>query len=293
MKRPSFLKLISLVAIMIVSGVFNLAISQKKVVEFPQKGTVKLVYNYPSDKTFKYLTASNIVQNMDVNGQSMLVNINSYFGCSVRAAGNQGENLKLEIKIDSVAQTVDSPQGAAGGAVADAKGKTFNMVISPDGKTVDISEASAIVFSIPGSGETNAAQTFMEFFPAIPAGTIKTGDTWITHDTVNSTTPTMTLWMPVEANNKFEGIETVNGIECAKISASISGTRKMTTQTQGMSVIVNGPFTGNVVLFFAVKECYFVKETVVTRMTGNIEIPDQGMSFSVVMDINSTKEIQK
>lgn len=293
MKRQSFLKLISLVAIMIVSGVFNLAISQKKVVESPQKGTVKLIYNYPSDKTIKYLTTSNIVQNMDVNGQSMLVNVNSYSGCSVRAAGKLDENLKLEIKIDSVAQTVDSPQGATGGAVADAKGKTFNMVISPDGKTVDISEASVIVFSIPGSGETNAAQTFMEFFPAVPTGTIKTGDTWITHDTINSKSQTMTLWMPVESNNKFEGIETVNGMECAKISASISGTRKMTTQTQGMSVIVNGPFTGTVVLFFAIKDCYFVKQTVITRMTGNIEISDQGMSFPVVMDINSTKEIQK
>jgi hypothetical protein len=293
MKHQSFLKLISLVAIMIVSGVFNLAFSQKKLVESTQKGTVKLVYNYPTDKSIKYLSTSKIVQNMNVNGESMLVNVSSYFGCNVRATGKQGEDLKLEIKIDTVAQTVDTPQGAAGGEVADAKGKTFNMVISPDGKTVDISEAASVVFNVPGSGETNATQTFLGFFPIIPSGTINIGDTWVSIDTADFKSPAMSIWMPIKADYKFEGIEFVNGKECAKISAAESGTRKMTTQNQGMSVIIDGPFTGTVVLYFDISEGYYVKATETSRMTGNIEIPDQGMSFPVVMDIITTKEIQK
>ena len=293
MKHQSFSKLISLVAIMIVSGVFNIAFSQKKLVESPQKGTVKLVYNYPSDTAVKYLSTSKIIQNMNVNGESMLVNVSSYFGCNVRATGNQGEDLKLVIKIDTVAQTVDTPQGAAGGEVADAKGKTFNMVISPDGKPVDISEAASIVFNVPGSGETNATQTFLGFFPIIPSGTIKIGDTWVSIDTADFKSPAMSIWMPIKADYKFEGIEIVNGKECAKISATESGTRKMTTQNQGMSVIIDGPFTGTVVLYFDISEGYYVKVTETSRMTGNIEIPDQSMSFPVVMDIITTKEIQK
>ena len=44
---------------------------------------------------------------------------------------------------------------------------------------------------------------------------------------------------------------------------------------------------------FAIKEGYYVKESVSTKMTGNLEIPDQNMSFPVVMTVNSTNEIIK
>lgn len=82
-------------------------------------------------------------------------------------------------------------------------------------------------------------------------------------------------------------------MDCAKISASLSGTRKMTTQSQGMEIHTNGPFTGTETLFFALNEGFFVKQSVVSKITGNIEIPYQNMSFPVVMTITSTNEIVK
>jgi hypothetical protein len=65
----------------------------------------------------------------------------------------------------------------------------------------------------------------------------------------------------------------------------------MTTQSQGMDINTDGTFTGTRILYFAVKEGYFIKETSTTKMTGNIEISNQNMSFPVVMDITSTNEI--
>jgi hypothetical protein len=88
-------------------------------------------------------------------------------------------------------------------------------------------------------------------------------------------------------------MEDVDGVLCAKISATLSGTRKMTTEAQGMTINTTGPYTGTQTLYFAVKEGYLVKETVNTKMTGNIEIPDQNMTFPVVMNITSTNEIEK
>jgi hypothetical protein len=230
---------------------------------------------------------------MDVNGQSMLVNISMTLGCQVKSIGNQGENLNLEISIDTMAQNVESPQGSAGGPISDVKGKIFNMVISPSGKIVDLSGASKIVYTVEGSGESTINQSFMNFFPVLPKNAVKEGDTWTSNDTLDSKAPANTIWMPVEANYKFEGIEKIDGIDCAKISAILSGTRKMTTQSQGMEIHTSGPFTGTQTLFFAVNEGYFIKQTVVSKMTGNIEIPDQNMSFPVVMTMTSTNEIVK
>ncbi|MGA2407224.1 MAG: hypothetical protein ABSF81_10815 [Bacteroidales bacterium] len=267
--------------------------SQKKSDVSLPAGSVKLEYNYPAGKSFKYLSDTKIVQNMDVNGQSMLVNIAMLLGCEVKSAGKQGENLNLEIKIDSMAQNIESPQGSAGGPINDVKGKVFNLIISPSGKTIDLSGASKIAYTVEGSGESTMAQSFLNYFPALPKDPVKTGDSWITNDTIQSKTQSMSMWMPVESNNKFEGIEKIDGIDCAKISATLSGTRKMTTQSQGMEIHTSGPFTGTQILLFAVKEGYFIKQSGTTKMTGNIEIPDQNMSFSVVMDITSTNEIVK
>jgi len=173
------------------------ASAQKKSDASSASGGVKLVYKYPEGKSFKYVTDTKIVEDMDVNGQSMLVNVAMNMACEIKAAGKQDENLKLVIKIDSMSQMVESPQGSGGGSINDVKGKEFNIIISPQGKAIDISEASKITYTVEGSGETNLSQTFSYYFPVFPAGEIKQGDTWTTNDTLNSKTPSSSMWMPV------------------------------------------------------------------------------------------------
>jgi hypothetical protein len=281
------------VLILIFSGICFAGFSQKKPDQPTQKDGVKLEYNYPAGKSFKYVTDTKIVQDMDINGQSMLVNVAIYLGCQVKSAGKEGQNQKLEIIIDSLAQNVESPQGSAGGSATDVKGKVFNMIISPAGKIVDLTEAAKIVYNLEGSGERTLDQSFNNFFPALPANAVKPGETWVSHDTIDTKTPTSSDSMLVETNSKFEGIENIDGIDCAKITSIMSGTRKMVTQAQGMEIHTAGPFTGTITLLIAVKEGYLVKESVTSKLTGNIDIPDQGMSFPVVMDITSTNAIVK
>jgi hypothetical protein len=292
MKNLKIKNLVSAGLILILSGIFSIGFSQRKPDQPLLKGGTKLEYNYPAGKIFKYTTDTKIVEDMDVNGQSMLVNVAISMATEVKAIAKQAENLKLEIKIDSMTQNVESPQGTAGGSINDVKGKVFNMVISPAGKAIDLSEASKIVYTVEGSGENNLSQTFLAYFPALPKGDVNPGDTWTTNDTIDTKSPSNSLWMPVQANYKFEGIENIDRIDCAKISATLSGTRKMSTQSQGMGDIkTSGPFTGTQTLLFAVKEGYLIKESATSKLTGNIEIPDQNMNFPVVMTITSTHAI--
>jgi len=223
----------------------------------------------------------------------MLVNANTLLKCNVKLASKDGENLKLEIKIDTMGQSLDTPQGATGGEVLDAKYKVFTMVITPYGKPKDLSEAAKVVLTLPGSGPSDASQTFLDFFPIIPASPLKPGDKWVTHDTANTKTTTMTRYMPVESKYTFEGTEKFNGVDCAKITAALSGSMKMTNQAQGMDISTNGTFTGTKTLFFDIKDGYFINEITDTKMTGNIEITNQGMSFPVVMTISATNEMVK
>jgi len=281
----------SMIVIALLFGITGYA--QKKTSAALPAGTVKLQYNYSSDNSIKYMTTNKIVQDMDVNGQAMQVNINGLLKCSVKLQNKEGDNLKLEIKIDTMAQNVESPQGATGGEVTDAKYKVFGMVITPAGKPKDLTEAAKVVLTLPGSGPSDASQTFLDFFPVIPATPVKPGDKWVAHDTSNTKTATTTRFMPVESNYTFEGTEKFNGIDCAKITSILSGTMKMTTQSQGMDIATNGIFTGTKTLYFDIKDGYYISETTVTKMTGMVEITNQGMSFPVVMTVTATNEMVK
>lgn len=280
--------------ILILSEILSIGYSQRKTDQSLLKGGTKLEYNYQAGKIFKYTTVSKIVEDMDVNGQSMLVNVAIDMACEVKAVGKVGENLKIEIKIDSIVQIVESPQGTTGGSINDVKGKVFSMVISPEGTALDLTEASKVTYTMEGSGESNLSQTFMTYFPVLPKNAVNPGDIWATNDTIDSKTQSNSLWMPVQADYKFEGIENIDGIDCAKITATLSGTRKMSNQAQGMGDIkTSGPFTGTQTLLFAIKDGYLIKESVTSKMTGTIEIPDQNMNFPVVMTITSSHEIVK
>lgn len=263
-------------------------------VAFSQSGDVKMAYNYPADKPVKYLSTTKIVQTMDVMGQVMEVNVSAALGCSIKSQGILNKNLNLEVIIDSMYQKVDSPQGSAGGVLGDAIGKTFQMSISPEGKETDLSEADTVLINIDGSGSTNAAQSFIDFFPDLPSGSVSPGYTWSQTDTIKTKSPNNSMFMAFRSDNKFEDYEEINGVKCARISSVISGDRLMITQTQGMDITTKGPFTGTSIVYFSSAKGYFVKQTVNTKQTGTIDITSpENMSFPVVIDMTSVNEVVK
>ena len=255
-------------------------------------GPVSLKYNYPGSKSVKYLNTSKMVQTMDINGQSMNVNVNGSFGCTIKASGFQGQNLKLDVVVDTLAQSTESPMGLSGGPVTDVNGKSFSVIIAPDGHSIDFTEAEKIVYNIEGSGESNLTTTFNDFFPVLPANPVKTGDTWTTVDTLKTNTKAMSGTNVVNAVNTLDSLYIFDGVEWARIRSKLTGTQKVTVQNQGMEIKMSGPYEGNSVVQFAVKQGYFVKQNVNTKLTGNIEMsqPDV-VTFPIVMTMTSTSEM--
>ena len=253
-----------------------------------------LQYNYPQDNAVKYLSKTNMKQVMDIQGMVMENNIFTTSGCSIKSAGMEDDNLNLTVLIDTMAQTIESPNGYSGGTITDAIGKSFTMVISSTGKELDLSAANETKFEIPGSGESNASQTFADFFPDVPAQKIKPGHKWHSTDSVNAEAGISKTISLTEADNTFEGIETVDGIDCAKITAVLTGTYSMQTEAQGMEIMMSGEFTGTSLVYFAIKEGYFISQSTETKLEGELElIYPQEMTMPLTMDISSSTEIVK
>jgi len=255
------------------------------------KDPVKLAYNFAAGKSISYYSATTITQAMDVNGQTMNVLINQNLAFKAKMVSKVNEDFKLEISVDSLVSKVDSPNGSTGGKIKEVEGKTFNMSLSPLGKELDTKEAEKIEFSVEGTPGGNLSQYFANVFPDLPEKPVSVGDVWVKNDTVSSKSATSNTTQIIQSSNKFEGVEKINGVDCAKITSTITGTMQTTTQNQGMDILFKGPLTGTVTLYFAVKVGNFVRREISTKMTGTIDISGaQSMTFPVVMETNSKIE---
>jgi len=253
----------------------------------------KLAYNIPAGKSLSYFGKTDMYMTMDFSGQSMNVTVAAVLSCTSTGKGMENGNLKLEVRIDTMSQTTDTPQGSVGGMITDVSGKSFNMLLSPAGKEVDTKDAEKIVFSQEGV-ETNVAQSFIDYFPDLPSKAVKPGDTWPTDDTINSKASTTVLKMVTHAENTFAGIEMVDGIQCAKITAVVTGTRETMAQTMGMDITQIFKFTGTADLYFAIKEGYYLKQVANSKLTGTMEIGGaQNMTMPVAGDMVSVSRLKK
>jgi hypothetical protein len=169
------------------------------------------------------------------------------------------------------------------------------MTLSPRGKEIDVKEAAKIEYSVEGlPTNNNLEQFFRNIFPDLPEKAVTSGDTWTRNDTITSVSATSKTTQIIKSENKFEGIEKINGLDCAKITSSISGTMNATVQNMGMDIFYSGPIQGNVTLLFAIKEGYFISQEAFTKLEGTIEISGtQNMSFPLKMDTHNKIEVLK
>ena len=268
---------------------------QKKTEKATEKAPqgIVLKYNFPVGKPLTYSSRTNIDQEMEMNGSQIPVTVSINLVCTITGQGNVGDNLKLDIRLDTLSQNIESPNGSGGGPVTDVEGKSFTMILSPLGKELDLKDAEKITYTVEGQ-ESNVSQTFTDYFPDLQNRELKPGDTWSSNDTLNSKATTMSVKQIAKSDNKFEGIVNVDGLECARITSTVSGTREQTGESMGMDISIKGTFTGTNEFLFAVKEGYLVKETANSKMIGNIELSGgQNMSMPLTATTVSTRILKK
>lgn len=258
-----------------------------------QNKSADLTYRYSSGKPVKYINLTKMHEVMDVNGQPMDVNVSGIFGFALQSSGSAGNVVNIEIKVDTLAEFVDSPQGMMGGVVGDIKGKSFRIALKTNGEVADLSEAKIISYTIPGQGPNNMGSIFADLFPVLPGNKVTTGYNWNSVDTVSTEAGVSSMVTITRSQNKVDGFEQVSGINCAKITSATEGTSVMNNEIQGMKMSTKGAFTGTVVTWFDTETGSLIKSEGISKMTGQMDMPAEGYSFPVVIDITETIEIRK
>jgi hypothetical protein len=238
-----------------------------------------LEYKMPAGRTLTYQGKSEEAQVMEIMGQAQDTHTASTNTFTFKAAGTKDKNFLLGVTLDDIVVTVtSSAQGDLSPDMASVKGKSFNMVLSPLGSEVDVAGAEALTYEMGGESR-NLSSGFKTFFPDLAGKPVKIGDTWPSSSSVEEKTGSMVITVNLQNVNTLEGFETVDGMECARISTAVTGTISGTGNQGGMDLTFAGTSKGKDVWYFAVKEGIYIKGTSESTTQMNIDVPAAGMSI--------------
>jgi len=258
-----------------------------------KKGLI-LEYRMPQEQTLKYQFTSNMTQDMEVMGQAMqnIINLDLLF--SAKSKGIEQNNHLLLITIDSAKTDVQSPQGNVSPDMSSVFGKSFHMTLSPLGKELEMTGGDSITYSMGQGGERTLSSNFQTIFPDLAGKPVKTGDTWTTNDTINIKEGGMDMRMTFVTVNTLQGLETVAGYECAKITAKSTGKLEGEGQQGPANLYFEGDIEGNDTWYFAFKEGIFVKSISDGLTEGNIAVTGaQKMTIPMTMETKFETKLVK
>jgi hypothetical protein len=259
----------------------------------PTTGLI-LQYQMPKDQVLKYQISNKMTQNVEVMGNAMETRINTGYVFSVKSKGLKRINHHLDITIDSMELDVSSPQGDLSPDVSSVIGKSFNMVLSNLGKELDLSGAESIAYEMGPSGERSIVSDFQAVFPDMAGKPVKIGDTWTTHDTINVKGGNADLRLTFENINTLKGLETVNGMECVKVIAAVTGTMTGEGQQGPANLYFEGDIEATDTWYFAYKKGVFVKAISEGQTEADIAVTgEQKMTIPMTMKTNFETKLIK
>lgn len=265
--------------------------AKKSMSDIPESG-LHLKYQMPDDMLLRYAFSNGYIQNMKVMEKSVKIEGSETSIISVRSKGLNGQDYQLKITIDSMSFILQSPSGNLTPDMNDVIGKEFAMSLTPGGKEFDITGADSIQYEVMPGEKQSAAAGFKAMFPDLPDKPVKIGDTWITSDTVSEKTGSGDLNIILNNVNRLDGFEKINGVDCARIAATTTGTITGTGKQQGMDLVTKGGIEDEDIWYFAYKVGVFIKmtssglakSTITATGTQNMVIP----TGSCLCDLPST-----
>ncbi len=254
----------------------------------PQTGLI-LQYRMTENQVLKYQTSGEQTQNMEIMGQSIDTQSSSESEFSVKSKGLQEGNLLLGVTIDSMRIHISSPQGELSPDMSTVLGKSFDMTLSPLGKELDVSGAESIRYDMGSAGTRSIGSNFQAAFPDLAGKPVKIGDTWTSTDTITEKTDELEVRISFESVNTLEGFETVDGLECVKVTADITGTLEGKGEQMGVQLAIQGEVQGTGTWYFAYKEGIYVKDT--TSFSSDATITTSGAQ-ALTIPVNQETKMQ-
>ena len=272
-------RVVLLIAAAALAAIIIAGCAKKPIWGDPETGLI-LTYRMQQDAALTYRYTNEFVQTMDIMGQSMKITADDMHLFTMASKGAKTDNLMFAVTVDSISMNISTPQGEMTPDLSALPGKSFEMILSPLGKELEIIGADAIEYKIPGQGKRNIKSTFLALFPDLPADPVTVGDSWTSIDSIPDKSEGGEMLIVFENTHTLAGYETMHGTECAKITTEFTGTLRGTSMQGGMELVSEAAIKGNDTWYFAYKKGYFVESASSGTAEGTIrDTGGQGLNI--------------
>ena len=172
-------------------------------------------------------------------------------------------------------------------------GKSFDMVLSALGKEVELIGADAIEYDLGPEGTRNIASGFQDIFPNLAGRAVKVGDTWPDESTITEKSDRGEAIISFTGTSTLVGFETIDGMECVKVSTEGTGSIEGKGEQQGMELVTTGEIKGTTTWFFAYKDGIFIKQVTEGTVEGTIDVPSQGIQIPFTRETSAEIKLVK
>ena len=257
------------------------------------QGAMALAYKLAPGAKLVYKTSGTQTQDLDMMGQTMSTVSGTSMDLTINGKAPKDGNLVLGVTIDGMTLSVQSPQGDVTPDLGGILGKSFDLVLSPLGKEIDVSGAAAFQVDMGQAGRRDLTSNFQAFFPDLPDHAVKIGDKWPSEDAIVQKSDQGDIHVNFKNDNTLDGFETIDGRECARIKVAIKGTLSGALNQAGTAVVLDAKLDGTETWYFDAKAGVYVKSEMRATLSGSISVESAGMTISLAGEQKSTVVLVK
>jgi hypothetical protein len=284
MKQASILFMLIILIAAFITG----CAVKKEIWGNPDAGLI-LTYRMPENQVFQYRATSEESQTVEIMGQANSTKSTSGNKFSVKSKGLKDNNLILGITVNDIKLDITSMMGDISPDMKPIIGKEFEMTLSPLGKEIGFSGAESLKYNLGPSGDRNIESSFRTIFPDLSDLPVKIGDSWKSKDENTEKTGGISVTVTTESISTLQGLETVNGLECVKITTNTTGKVSGGGTQGGQDISFKGDIKGSSTWYFAYKAGVFVKLTSQSSSKGSVTVT--AMNMDLPMTTESKTEI--
>ena len=263
-----------------------------KLLEQTDTGTY-LRYDMP-DKPLDYRFTSNMKQNVKAKGREFDILSDNLCRYSISCDDKTDNDFRMTVTIDTMFVNFQSPMGPVVPDMSSINGKSFVMMLTPDGHEYDLDEAEKLRYDIIPGRSISLLPTFQNVFPDLTDQSLKPGGSWTDYDTLTENSEAGYIQIIFESINTFIGYEVVDNYRCAKISASVTGEITGKSSEQGVDLVSSGKLTGTDIWYFAPKEGRLIRmESKGIGMTITTGTADEKIEIPSMREYSMTLELVK
>ena len=254
---------------------------------------IVLEYLMSDGAPVSYTFTSESTQTMQIQDKSIPVESIETLSFSVQPNGMSDGVYALGITIDGLNVTVASPTGAMDADAEEVVGKGFDMTLSKQGVEGGLPDPDALTYMMGEEGPKSVIPGFGVMFPDLPDGPVRVGDTWPARLEMTEGDGESSVVIAIDAVNTLEGLDTIDGFECARITTVLTGTISGGGTQQGAAWSMDSVMDGTGTWDFVYQEGILVSDWTEGTADGAITVdaPDGKVAMPVTREFNMVTEL--